>query len=127
MDEQVIDDREAFLFVGEGKISEDDLLELKVELEVDYLNPIGAYREAFGEVDTSSATDKNTFSIGDPIPLSLNTFLTYSGQSLLSDIQQQTGDYEFCPVQLTCSFAPARGYRFQQARMAVYSHTISRD
>jgi hypothetical protein len=119
MGEQVIDDREAFLFVGEGKISEDDLLELKVELEVDHLLPVGEYREAFGEVDVSSATDKNTFSIGDPIPLSLNTFLTNSGQSLLSDIQQRTGDYEFCPVQLTCSFAPARGYRFHAARFEI--------
>jgi len=129
MGEQVIDNREAFLFVGEGKISEDDLLELKVELEVDYHHPSGrnTNREAFGEADISSATvmnTKNRFMIGDPVPLSLERFLAISGQSNLADIQAAMKDYEFCPRQLICSFVPAPGYRFHDAYFEITLQTL---
>src|SRR5690242_669565 len=117
MEEPFIADDQATLFDVEGQLAEEDLQFLE-ELV------------SGGTTDRTMATigmpfrSRNFVSIGVPEVKSLSQLFKKNNNSLPAEIQLQTKSYEFYQVQLTCSFHPAAGCRFHDARFALNLETI---
>ena len=108
------------LFEGEGQLSEADILFLEET------SGIAFDRSIAGEVDIPLRM-KSYFSIGDPIANPLAQLLTEQGEAVPADIRLQMQDFEFWQIQLACSFQPASGCRFSDARFALSLQTLSSD
>jgi len=112
MDEFSPEDNQYDILEAEGEISE----EARSKLE-EYLG-LGPDRSVDGET-FALFREKSRFSIGTPVPLPLKEYLSLSGRVPFPELQAQMKDYEFCPVQLACSFLPASGCRFHDARFDI--------
>lgn len=100
---------ERALFLAEGTPTELDVL-----LLAEQLGP-GANRGARGDL-TIPFRSPNRFSIGEPVVTRLDTADS-------AELREQSVDYHFHQVQLTCSFQAASGCRFTEARFGVELNT----
>jgi len=117
MTKDFLEGDQPLLFQVEGRIDEVNirLLERKYGLA-----PV---RRADGKIATP-LRGKSVFSIEDPIVLPLDKLLATRKQRLPAEIKLQMKEYEFYQVQLACTFDPAEGCRFHDARFDISLQTV---
>jgi hypothetical protein len=119
MDEQsIIDAPLTTLFEAEGQINEIDALLLEKKYNV------GPVRRAEGETSVRFR-ERSRFSIADPLAYSIEKLLR--PEQLPSSIQSDMNKFEFYMTRLACSFDPAEGCRFHDARFEIKLFTVPTD